>query len=258
MNIDDVKKRELPPHLLINLAIKTVGVHFLSLLPVCLLLFLPPAIIRWAFIPLDGININMASLADIDPIVLKYSFLSTGIDLIFKPLAFGVFAFITIKLADGKKVSFSDALDMAVNRWARLFYTAVVFFVFIIPVSAVTGPFFLIPMVFFTITFMLCLCVAVHTKQCGLSALLISRVMMRGRWLRGFWLCVLLIFFYLLVSVLFYTPMVMYELWSNPYMLALNELLRETATSFVFVAIALFYINIQYSIKNFETNIKNI
>ena len=248
--MQEIKTRELTVWTIIGGSFRVFAAQFRYVLPVCIAFFLPVRILD-LFVPGDLIvNLMNSDFILYDPIApayMRYLLIFMGIQLLFTPLAAGGLSYITIQHVEKRPVAFAGIMEASLIKWPKLVYTAFIYYLLIMLTA-----FLVLPAIYGAVAFMLYACIAAISNKYGFSALLISRVLMRGRWLKGFLLLIGTYMVNFLLQNFVVTILGNMGFLTSAAATVIVGVLLDILGSFSYIAVCLFYINIHYHLKSEE------
>lgn len=247
---NDIKTKTLSSYEIVMNSLKLYWMNIKYIIPVCLAVYIPINILMM-FLPGDLLErlSDMKFMTD-DPgaaYYMRYVFVLFGIMVVFMPLIAGALSYITVQSIEGKPVKITGILDSSFVRWGKLVYTSALYCFFVFAFS-----FLVFPIFYFGVFFMLHQCIAAISNKYGFSALLISRVLMKGKWLRG---CFLFLMIVITILCIQYLLGIIIYITGIPYSAVSQFIINVAAgclNAFSYIAVCLFYINIHYNFNNKE------
>lgn len=247
----DIKTRMLSVFEIVIDSLRICGTRFKYILPICLAVYIPLNILL-LFLPSDLYEklLGFVYMAETpDTYYLRYVGILLALKIIFIPLLAGALSYITVQDIEGRQVKTTEILDASLMRWGKLVYTSALYYGIII----ISAPLFF-PIFYFGIVFILYPCIVAISSKYGFSALLISRVLMRGKWLKGFGL-------FLLNGIVLLGMQVVLGLivgWlgipvDDNFAWFVLSLINNCLEAFSYVSVCLFYINIHYNFSGKES-----
>jgi hypothetical protein len=246
----NIKTRALSAFEIVSESIKLGSAQMKYIFPICLAVFIPFNILLLFWPPDFGQRLWDFEFIFNDPgagYYLVYVWLMLGLNVIFTALAAAAVSYVTVQTIEQKPVLLSEMLDASLMRWGKLIYTSALYYL----LTMIFVP-LIFPVFYFGIVFMLYPCIAAISSKYGFSALIISRVLMKGKFIKGLFvfllnLCVVLAMHTLLDAVfdLFAFP-------NHPVTRFIYAVLGNCFEAFSYIAVCLFYINAHYNFSGKE------
>ncbi len=250
---NDIKTRELTATEIVSYSFRILFGKLKYIILICFFAFLPislfsslvsPQLYTTALEQLmnssfeQSFAINSAAYFDL----MKYFLLSTLIGVIFSPLAVGALSYITVQSIEGKPVTLNGIMECSMQKWGRLVYTSIIYNVlYFLGLS-----FLIVPGIYFYIVYMFCECVAAVSNKYGISALLVSKTLIRGRFFKAVGLLILCF----LVRTFILMGLGMFDFGASAIANIITNIIYETLAAFSIISICLFYINAHHNYKN--------
>ncbi|MDR2904126.1 MAG: hypothetical protein LBU77_06435 [Clostridiales bacterium] len=247
----DIKTRLLPAHELVSAAVRLGLTNMRYILPVSLAVFIPFNILL-LFLPADFYqrvqDLEFMLKDSSAGIYVGFSWVILGLFAVFSALAAAAISYITVQSIEEKPIKLTELLDASLMRWGKLTYTAAIYFCFLFLSMPLIFPAF-----YFGVIFMFYPCIAAISSKYGFSALIISRVLIKGRFWTGFFVFLLNVCVFLAMQSLVDTAQILLGVSGSLFSAYCFNLLRMCMLAFSYIAVCLFYINAHYNFRGKET-----
>ena len=162
----------------------------LFIFPPMLISFFVPEHFYAAFLSLQNKMLDMLTTGNMDVFLnapeygdaMIYSLLTSGIPMLFLPLADGAYTHIALLGVQGKAVTLSGILEVSLQRFGKYLVSTLVLVLLLIPASFL----FFIPALVLGVYFAFFANAVALSGAFGFGALKLSRDAVRGRWFQAF------------------------------------------------------------------------
>lgn len=215
------------------IVIITIGVY-LPLYIIVTLLPPPPALPYPLEIPLNGV---------LDSSIIPYEwYLSVlAVSMLFTPLATAAVTHIAHENAEGRKATLPGILDTSLIKWGKLVVTTLLYMLIV-----GFGFILVVPGIYFSVVFSFHSNVVATQDKWGLSALVQSRRIVKGRWWAAFGFVILVAVMLSVVSLGVNTVFALLGIGTGAVSSIVTSVLLEILLIYFQIATALWYLNHYY------------